>query len=139
MTLALRTPRLLLRPWRDEDAESFAAMSADPEVTKLLLGPFDRAKSDEWMAWARNFWREHGYGQWVVEVPGEAAFAVVVGLNRILWQAHFTPAVEVAWRAGAAGPGPRLCRVRGGAGGDRGWLRPPQPGLRSSRSRTQVA
>jgi len=98
MTLALRTPRLLLRQWRDEDAEPFAAMSADPEVTALLLGPFNRAKSDEWVAWARDFWREHGYGQWVVEVPGEAVFAGVAGLNRIGWEAPFTPAVEAAWR-----------------------------------------
>jgi RimJ/RimL family protein N-acetyltransferase len=98
MTLALRTPRLLLRQWRDEDAEPFAAMSADAEVMELLLGPFDRDKSDEWVAWARDFWREHGYGQWVVELPGEAEFAGVVGLNRIVWRAPFTPAVEVAWR-----------------------------------------
>jgi RimJ/RimL family protein N-acetyltransferase len=98
MTLALRTPRLLLRQWCDEDAEPFAAMSADPEVMELLLGPFDRAKSDEWMARARDFWGEHGYGQWVVEVPGEAAFVGVVGLSRISYEAHFTPAVEAAWR-----------------------------------------
>ncbi|HEY1796969.1 MAG TPA: GNAT family N-acetyltransferase [Stellaceae bacterium] len=98
MTLAVRTPRLLLRQWRDEDAEPFAAMSADPEVTALLLGPFDRAKSDEWVALARDFWRANGYGQWVVEVPGEAKFAGVVGLTRILWEAPFTPVVEAAWR-----------------------------------------
>jgi ribosomal-protein-alanine N-acetyltransferase len=98
MTLALRTPRLLLRQWGDADAEPFAAMSADPEVTALLLGPFDRARSDEWVAWARNFWRENGYGQWIVEIPGEAEFAGVVGLTRIPWEAPFTPAVEAAWR-----------------------------------------
>ena len=32
MAIALRTPRLLLREWRDDDYEPFAAMSADPEV-----------------------------------------------------------------------------------------------------------
>jgi RimJ/RimL family protein N-acetyltransferase len=98
VTLALRTPRLLLRQWRDEDVEPFVAMSADAEVMELLLGPYDRAKSEEWVAWARNYWREHGYGQWVVEVPGEAEFAGIAGLNRIAWEAHFTPAVEVGWR-----------------------------------------
>ncbi len=98
MTLALRTPRLLLRQWRDEDAEPFAAMSADPEVMELLLGPYHRARSDEWVAWARNFWREHGYGEWVVEAPGEAAFVGVVGLSCVTYETHFTPAVEVAWR-----------------------------------------
>jgi len=74
MAIRLRTPRLLLREWRDEDFEPFAAMSADPEVMELLLGPYDRAKSDEWVAWARDFWREHAYGIWVVELPDEAPF-----------------------------------------------------------------
>jgi RimJ/RimL family protein N-acetyltransferase len=98
MAISLRTPRLILREWRDADAASFAAMSADPEVMELLLGPFDRARSDGWVAWARNFWREHGYGQWVVELPEETPFAGVVGFNRPTYEAHFTPAVEVAWR-----------------------------------------
>jgi ribosomal-protein-alanine N-acetyltransferase len=98
MTIALRTPRLLLREWRDADIEPFAAMSADPEVTELLLGPFDRAKNDEWVAGKRDFMRENGYGEWAVEVPGEAAFVGVVGLSRITYAAHFTPTVEAAWR-----------------------------------------
>lgn len=98
MTVALRTPRLLLRQWRDEDIEPFVAMSADPEVMELLLGPFDRARSEEWLAGKRAFLREHGYGEWVVEAPGEAAFVGVVGLSRLTYDAHFTPAVEAAWR-----------------------------------------
>lgn len=98
MAIALRTPRLILREWRDDDLEPFAAMSADPEVMELLLGPYDRTKNDESVAWARGVWREHNYGLWVVELPGEAPFIGVVGLNRIGYEAHFTPAVEVAWR-----------------------------------------
>lgn len=98
MALRLRTPRLLLREWRDADREPFAAMSADPEVMELLLGVMDRARADYWSDWAIRFWQEHGYGMWVVEVPGEASFAGVVGLNRIAFKAPFTPAVEIGWR-----------------------------------------
>jgi RimJ/RimL family protein N-acetyltransferase len=98
MAIALRTPRLLLRQWRDDDYEPFAAMSADPEVMELLLGPYDRAKSDFWVDWARNYWREHDHGQFVIELPGEASFVGIVGLNRIAFDAHFTPAVEADWR-----------------------------------------
>lgn len=98
MAVRLRTPRVLLREWRDEDLAPFAAMSADPEVMELLLGPFDRAKSDEWAGWARGVWERHGYGQFIVELPGEAPFAGVIGLNRLTYEAHFTPAVEIAWR-----------------------------------------
>lgn len=89
---------MLLREWRDEDLAPFAAMSADPEVMELLLGPFDRARSDEWARWARGVWERHGYGQFIVELLGEAPFAGVIGLNRLTYEAHFTPAVEIAWR-----------------------------------------
>jgi RimJ/RimL family protein N-acetyltransferase len=98
MTIAIRTPRLLLREWRDEDIEPFVAMSADTEVMELLLGPFDRARSEWWVTGKREFWRENRYGEWVVEAPGEAAFVGVVGLSRITYEAHFTPTVEAAWR-----------------------------------------
>ena len=98
MAIRLRTPRLLLREWRDEDLAPFAAMSADAEVMKLLLGPYDRAQSDAWAGRARSFLDERGYGQLVVEIPGETAFAGVVGLSLVVFKAPFTPAIEVAWR-----------------------------------------
>ena len=49
------------------------------------------------MARKRAHWEEHGFGQWV-ELPGEASFIGVVGLETVSYDAHFTPAVEVAWR-----------------------------------------
>jgi RimJ/RimL family protein N-acetyltransferase len=98
MTLSLRTARLLLRPWRHEDVAAFAAMSADPAVMEFLRPFPDRAACEAWAARAHKHWRQHGFGQWVVELPGEASFIGVVGLFNTSYQAHFTPAVEVAWR-----------------------------------------
>jgi RimJ/RimL family protein N-acetyltransferase len=93
VALALRTPRLLLREWRDEDAEPFAAMSADPEVMRYLP-----AADAEWVPRAIAHWRQHGFGQSVVELPGEARFIGVVGLNHVRFATPFTPAVEAGWR-----------------------------------------
>jgi RimJ/RimL family protein N-acetyltransferase len=93
MVGALRTPRLLLRPSRDEDIAAFLEMSADPLVMEYLP-PSDEA----WVARARAHWDKHDFGQWVVEIPGEAAFIGVVGLGTISFEAPFTPAVDVAWR-----------------------------------------
>jgi RimJ/RimL family protein N-acetyltransferase len=93
MVGALRTPRLLLRPWRDEDIAAFLEMSADP-VMMEYLPPADEA----WVARARAHWNQHGFGQWVVDIPGEAPFIGVVGLGTISYEAPFTPAVDVAWR-----------------------------------------
>jgi len=96
---SLRTSRLLLRAWRDEDIAPFAEMSADPAVMEYLLPLSDRWLSPEaWVARKRAHWDEHGFGQWVVEIPGEASFIGVVGLETVAYEAPFTPAVEVAWR-----------------------------------------
>ena len=99
MASALRTSRLLLRPWHDEDIAAFAQMSADPAVMEYLLPLSTRGLSDAaWVARARAHWDEHGFGQWVVELPGSASFIGVVGLGVVSYEAPFTPAVEVAWR-----------------------------------------
>jgi RimJ/RimL family protein N-acetyltransferase len=99
VAIALRTSRLLLRPWRDEDIAAFAEMSADPAVMQYLLPLSDRGLSVEtWVARTRAHWDEHGFGQWVLELPGEASFIGVVGLDTVAYEARFTPAVEVAWR-----------------------------------------
>ena len=99
MALSLRTSRLLLRPWRDEDIAAFAEMSADPIVMEYLLPLSHRGLSAEaWVAQARAHWDEHGFGQWVVELLDVANFIGVVGLGVVSYEAAFTPAVEVAWR-----------------------------------------
>jgi RimJ/RimL family protein N-acetyltransferase len=97
MALALRTPRLILREWRDADAEPFAAMSADPEVMRYLVGFPDRAAIEAWIVTTRQHWQSHGFGQWAVELPG-AGFIGAVGLSWVRFQLPFAPAVEAAWR-----------------------------------------
>ena len=93
MAVALRTPRLLLREWQEEDVEPFARMSADPEVLRHLPAP-----DAGWVARQRAHFAEHGFGNFVVELPREARFIGVIGLNQVRWTLAFTPAVEAAWR-----------------------------------------
>src|SRR3954452_7136327 len=113
MPVALRTARLLLREWRDEDAAAFAALPAGPEAMPFLPPP-----DPDWVSRVRAHWREHGFGQFVVELPGEAPFIGVVGLAHVRFQVPFTPAVEAAWRlapaywAGATPPRRRVPRSR---------------------------
>ena len=42
----LRTERVLLRRWRDEDRAPFAALNADPVVLQHFLAPLTREQSD---------------------------------------------------------------------------------------------
>ena len=99
---ALRTPRLLLRPWRDADLTAFAALNADPEVRRWFPGTLTRAESDAQAARYQEEIAAHGFGFWAVEVPGAAPFIGFVGLHRAAFAAPFTPAVEAGWRLARA-------------------------------------
>ena len=70
MAFSLRTPRLLLREWRDDDRAPFARMSEDPAVMEMLL-PMDRAASNAWITQMQAHYQKHGFCQWAVELPGE--------------------------------------------------------------------
>ena len=98
MTAALRTARLLLRQWHDDDVAAFAELSADPVVMQYLVPFADRAAMEAWVVAARTHWHDHGFGPWVVELPGEAPFIGVVGLSNLRFALPFAPAVEAAWR-----------------------------------------
>ena len=94
----LRTGRLILRPWRDEDLAPFAALNADPAVMEYFPATLSRAESDAFAARVRSEMAEHGFGLWAVEAPGVAPFVGFTGLAVPRFDAHFTPCVEIGWR-----------------------------------------
>lgn len=98
----LRTPRLLLRPWRESDLVPFAALNVDPRVLEHLPGPLSRAESDALVARIGDHFARHGFGVWALEAPGVAPFVGMAGLSVPSFEALFTPCVEVAWRLDAA-------------------------------------
>jgi ribosomal-protein-alanine N-acetyltransferase len=105
--IIIDTPRLLLRPWRDEDVDSFAAMFDDPAVMEFLPAQKDRAHIDAIVGRVRAHFDAHGFGWWAAELKrtglrGTGAFIGFVGLSRVPFEAHFTPAVEVGWRMASA-------------------------------------
>jgi RimJ/RimL family protein N-acetyltransferase len=94
----IRTPRLLLRQWRAEDRELFAAMGQDPEVMEYFPALLTREESDAGADRAEAYIAQNGFGFWAVEIPGEASFAGFIGLKSPGFEAHFTPSIEIGWR-----------------------------------------
>jgi RimJ/RimL family protein N-acetyltransferase len=96
----LRTDRLLLRRWRPEDREPFAALNADPVVMEHFVTCLTRGESDDMVDRIEDQFDDEGYGLWAVEIVDTGQFAGFVGLK--LWpatfDAPFAPAVEVGWR-----------------------------------------
>jgi RimJ/RimL family protein N-acetyltransferase len=100
--ITLSTPRLILRPWRDDDATAFAAMFDDPAVMEFLLPFKDRAAIDAIIGRVRQHFAEHGFGWWAAELPGVAPFIGFIGLAQVNFEAPFTPAIEIGWRLARA-------------------------------------
>ena len=98
----VRTERLILRPWRDEDLAPFAAMNADPEVMRHFPAPLTREQSDALVGRIRERFATRGWAQWAVEVPGVAPFAGFIGLSVPSFEAPFMPCVEIGWRLATA-------------------------------------
>jgi RimJ/RimL family protein N-acetyltransferase len=99
--ITLRTPRLILRPWRDADDAPFAAMFEDPAVMEFLPAA-TRADIDAFIQRIKGHFAAHGFGWWAVEVPGTAPFIGYVGLSVPRFEAPFMPAVEIGWRLASA-------------------------------------
>jgi RimJ/RimL family protein N-acetyltransferase len=94
----LRSPRLVLRQWRETDLEPFAALNADPEVMRHFPSRLTRGQSAALAERERKMIGDRGWGLWAVEVIQGAPFIGFVSLAEPRFQAHFTPAVEVGWR-----------------------------------------
>lgn len=94
--VVLRTERLVLRGWRDEDRDDWAALNADPEVMEFFPATLDRAAADAALDRFSVALDDRGWGLWAVEHGGR--FLGFTGLNPVGFDAAFAPAVEVGWR-----------------------------------------
>jgi RimJ/RimL family protein N-acetyltransferase len=94
----LETPRLLIRPWRDRDIESWVAMNADPLVMHYFPEVHTRERSERGASILRHMLERRGYGWWIVEEKFSMRFAGSVALQEIPFEADIAPAFEIGWR-----------------------------------------
>jgi len=96
----ITTSRLLLRRWRGEDIEPFAAMCSDPQVMRYI-GSGDTRTREQAAAAILTFermWDEQGYGLFAVELLGSDHLIGFTGLAEPTFLPEIMPAVEVGWR-----------------------------------------
>jgi RimJ/RimL family protein N-acetyltransferase len=91
----VRTERLILRPFRPEDFEAFAAMHADVEVMKYISGGRSLPRHQSWTVLAiyLGHWQLRGYGQWAISDLSSGRFLGRVGL----WRPEEWPGLELGW------------------------------------------
>jgi ribosomal-protein-alanine N-acetyltransferase len=91
----LTTSRLILRRWRDEDRDPFAALNADPKVMEYFVAPLTREQSDDMVDRIEAHFDSQGWGLWAVEVKETQQFIGFTGLWPPNWQPEL---VEIGWR-----------------------------------------
>ena len=87
------TPRLVLRGWREDDVDAYAAAAADPEVMRHLGGVLDRAEAWRQVGLHAGHWVLRGYGNWAVERREDGVLVGRAGL----WNPDGWPGLEVGW------------------------------------------
>lgn len=96
--LELRTPRLLLRQWKQSDLEPFAKMNADPIVMEHFLSARTFEESKAFVERITECFNTKGFGLFAIELTDTGEFVGFVGLWPSQFDAHFTPCLEIGWR-----------------------------------------
>ena len=96
--MELLTSRLRLRSWTDADRDSFAVLALHPDITRYLTAVRSREDADAWIDRQIAREAEDGICFWAAEDRETGALVGSVGLSRLRYEAHFTPAVELGWR-----------------------------------------
>lgn len=96
----IATERLLLRRWRVEDVQPFAAMCSDPEVMRYI--GFGSTRTREQAVSAIEAyeagWEENGYGLFAVEHFESGHLIGFTGLAQPTFLPEIMPAIEIGWR-----------------------------------------
>lgn len=96
--MEIKTERLLLRQWRNEDLEQLIEMNRDPKVMEFVGPILSEDQSAAMMERVRNSWRQRRFGRYAVEVKETRSFIGFIGLAMTRIDTHFSPAVEIGWR-----------------------------------------
>ena len=90
----LETERLRLRPFRESDLDDYAALCADPEVTRWLpYGALARDAAWRHLVFTLGHWLVRGSGLWAVEEKATATFVGRLGFS----EGEGWPGFELAW------------------------------------------
>ena len=96
--MVIETERLILRRWRSDDVEPFAAMNADPRVMEFYPKTLSRPETEAMIAAIERSIERHGFGMWATELKQTRELIGFIGLGVPSYPLPFSPCVETGWR-----------------------------------------
>ncbi|MEV0275761.1 GNAT family N-acetyltransferase [Streptomyces sp. NPDC050610] len=96
----IRTPRLLLRRWHEDDLGPMAEINADPQVMEWIGDGSvrDREETAEAVERWEEEWDDEGFGLFAVELLASGELAGFVGLSVPSFLPEVEHEVEIGWR-----------------------------------------
>ncbi|WP_273199556.1 GNAT family N-acetyltransferase [Legionella steelei] len=88
----------MLRAWSDEDIAPFFSMNQDSQVMEFIPNLWTMDMVTSFIERMNTQLAAENYTLWAVEEKNSQQFMGFIGLNRPVWEAHFTPCVEIGWR-----------------------------------------
>ena len=92
------TKRIGLRRFSRYDLDTFADLNSDPRVMQHFPNILSRTECQDLMERINHTIDQDGFGFWAAENLNSGQLMGMVGLNRVKFEAAFTPAVEIGWR-----------------------------------------
>ena len=119
----IETPRLLLRPWREDDKDAFAAIVNTPAMMAHFGGVQPRAAIDLLIDSQMRLQARDGFSMWAVETKADGALAGICGVRHDERYAD-TPCaddLEIGWRIAEPLWGQGIAREAAAAASAWGW------------------
>lgn len=101
----LRTERLVLRRWREDDFAPMVTVNSDPEVTEFLNRRMDALATAQFLDRTKSHWAEHGFGHWAVEPAAGPLAGEVIGFVGVAYPKYLPEVAafpELGWRLSRA-------------------------------------
>lgn len=97
----IKTKRLILRQWCEDDLEPFYQLNSDSRVREYFPGLLSQKESDDSVKIMSDHILRLGWGFWAASLIQTNEFIGFIGLEDVHFSAPFnkiTPAVEIGWR-----------------------------------------
>lgn len=99
--IILKTKRLILRTWKEQDLDPMFAINQDSLVCEFLPEVGNRAATKVLIQRFIDHYKKYDFTAYAVELKSNGEFIGFVGLLVVSFEAYFTPAIEVGWRLGS--------------------------------------
>lgn len=118
----IETPRLRLRPWREEDKPAFAEIINTPAMMAHFGGVAPREQIDALIDAQMANQAEYGFSMWAVDARPTGELAGICGLRRMPYpETPITGELEAGWRIAERHWGTGVAREAAQAAFDWGW------------------